>query len=507
MDERFEIVVIGTGFAGIGMGVRLRAMGITNFAILEREQSVGGTWRDNHYPGAACDVQSHLYSFSFAPNPRWSRSYAEQPEILEYLNEVTDRYDVRQHIRFGCRVVALEWNERRCEWRVDCEDGRSFTCKAVVMGNGGLSQPSIPEIPGQAEFKGPTFHTARWDKSFDLRGKRVAVIGTGASAIQVVPAIAPKVAELKLFQRTPPWVMPRGDRAISEGEQRMFAALPFTQRLARSRLLWLSESRVLAFVVRPKLMEYARKEALAFIRQQVRDPELRRKITPNYSFGCKRVLLSDDYYPALQRDNVEVVTDGIERIDAHGVVTRDGVSRPVDAIVYATGFHVNDRSNVPFDVRGRGGCELRELWRDGAEAYLGVSVSGFPNLFLIAGPNTGLGHSSMVLMIESAIEYIAGALIAMRERNLATLDVSRTVQEAFNRKLHARLSTTIWATGGCKSWYQTEAGKITALWPGTTGRYRRMTEHFDLAKYDVTLPTVQPVSPAELSHSDVITTL
>jgi cation diffusion facilitator CzcD-associated flavoprotein CzcO len=504
MDTNHEILVIGTGFAGIGMGVRLRQMGITDFAILEQADAVGGTWRDNHYPGAACDVQSLLYSFSFEQNPRWSRMFAEQREILAYLNHVTDAYGVRPHIRFGCQVVRAEWNDRRGIWRVDLSDGRSFTGKVLIAGSGGLSRPALPAISGQDTYTGATFHTARWDHGFDLTGKTIAVIGTGASAIQVVPAIASKVAALKLFQRTPPWIMPKPDREIGPKEQRMFAAMPLTLQMARSKIYWQLESRLIGFVARPKLMEYAKRDALAYLHEQVRDPGLRAKLTPNYAFGCKRILMSNDYFSTLCRDNVEVVTEGIERLDSSSVITRDGVSRPVDAVVYATGFQVGDFSAAPFDIYGSGGRDLREEWRDGAEAYLGASIAGYPNLFLIAGPNTGLGHTSMVVMIEAHIQYVASALQAMREQGIASVDVKREVQTGYNRRLHEKLATTIWATGGCKSWYQTSAGKIVALWPGSTYTFRKRTEQFEVAKYEVTMPAPAELVPVEATSGEVV---
>jgi cation diffusion facilitator CzcD-associated flavoprotein CzcO len=504
MDTTQEILIIGTGFAGIGMGVKLRALGITDFTILEQADGVGGTWRDNHYPGAACDVESLLYSFSFEQNPRWSRMFAEQREILAYLNHVTDKYGVRPHIRFGCRVESASWNDRRGLWRVALTDGRSFSAKVLVVASGGLSRPALPEIAGQSEFRGPQFHTARWDHGFDFAGKRVAVIGTGASAIQVVPAIAPKVKELKLFQRTPPWIMPKPDRAFSRFEQRMFETLPFTQQLARDAIYWRLEGRVLGFVARPRLMEYAKRDAVEYLRKQVSDPELRAKLTPDYAFGCKRVLISNDYYPALQRENVEVVTTGIERLSAHSIVSRDGVERPLDAVIYATGFQVGDFSAAPFEIRGRDGLDLHESWRDGAEAYLGASVAGFPNMFIVTGPNTGLGHTSMVVMIEAHLQYISSAIQAIREHKLASVDVKREVQDRFNRKLHARMAKTIWTTGGCKSWYQTSAGKVVALWPGSTYDFRKRTAQFDLAKYDTTVSVPQPAHETELPQGEVL---
>jgi cation diffusion facilitator CzcD-associated flavoprotein CzcO len=497
MDTHHEILVIGTGFAGLGMGVKLREMGITDFVILESADRIGGTWRDNHYPGAACDVQSLLYSFSFMQNPHWSRMFAEQGEILAYLNRVADTYQLRPHIRFGCHVVRAAWNDRRAIWRIDLSDGRSFTAKVVVAGTGGLSRPAVPTFARQDTYRGVSFHTARWNHDFDLTGKRVAVIGTGASAIQVVPAIAPKVGSLKLFQRTPPWIMPKPDREIGPAEQKLYEKLPLALSAARSKIYLQLESRLLGFVAQPNLMEYAKKDALAYLRQEVADPVLRAKLTPNYAFGCKRVLMSNDYFSALQRPNVEVVIEGIERFDEHGVITRDGTSRPVDAIVYATGFQVGDHSQAPFDIFGSNGRDLREEWKNGAEAYLGASIAGFPNLFIITGPNTGLGHTSMVLMIEAHIQYIASAIAAMREHGLESVDVKRSVQDGFNRRLHAKLSRTIWAVGGCKSWYQTASGKNVALWPGSTYAFRKQTERFDLAKYEVTRPAPAELVPVE----------
>ncbi len=486
MDRNHEILVIGTGFAGIGMGVRLRAMGITDFIILEQADAVGGTWRDNHYPGAACDVQSLLYSFSFMQNPRWSRMFAEQQEILGYLNDVADHYGVRPHIRFGCQVVRAEWSEQAARWNLTLSDGRSFSGKVLILGTGGLSRPALPAIPGQDTYQGRAFHTARWPRDFDLTGKTVAVIGTGASAIQVVPAIAPKAAALTLFQRTPAWVLPKPDRALSALERQLFAALPFTQRLVRSKINWQLEARLFGFVS-PRIRHFVQQQALAYLQEQVPDPALRAKLTPNYSIGCKRILMSNDYYAALTRSNVEVVTTAVERLDAHAVVTSDGVARAADAVVYATGFQVGDFSQAPFAIYGAGGRDLRQQWSDGAEAYLGTSVAGFPNMFVITGPNTGLGHSSMVLMIEAHIQYIAGALAVMRAQGVASLDVKRSAQDAYNRQLHAKLGRTVWATGGCKSWYQTSSGKIVALWPGSTYAFRKQTRRFDVSNYHVTI--------------------
>lgn len=500
--DRTEIVIIGTGFAGLGLGVKLRELGIEDFVILEQANGVGGTWRANTYPGAACDVQSHLYSFSFEPNPRWSRMFAEQGEILEYLEHVADKYDIRRHIKFGCSVVSATWNDRRAVWTVTLADGRSLTCKALVAGTGGLSRPALPSIPGKEHFRGDMFHTAEWRHDVDLSDKRVAIIGTGASAIQVLPALAGKVKSIKLFQRTPPWIMPKPDRAISALEKKLFETVPASQQLFRTAIYWMLESRVLGFVVRPAVMEQAKKLALRYLNAQVRDPVLRAKLTPDYAVGCKRVLMSNDYFEALQRDDVELVTDGIAELRERSIATRDGKDHEVDVVVFATGFQVGDFLAAPFEICGRNGLDLNDAWRNGAEAYLGTSIAGFPNFFTISGPNTGLGHTSMVFMIEAQIQYISDCLRTMREQKLAAVDVKKEVQDRFNRKLHARMAKTIWATGGCKSWYQNSAGKNTALWPGSTIDFRKRTARFDATKYEIleAAPALETAPQSELAQ-------
>ena len=486
MNRTYEVAIIGTGFSGIGMAVRLRAMGVTDFIVLEQADGLGGTWRANDYPGSACDVPSHLYSFSFEPSPHWTRSFAPQREILAYLSHVADKYGVTPHIRFGRRVTRAAWDQHRSVWRLSLGDESSVSARVVIAGTGALSRPAQPDIAGSARFRGPAFHTAGWDHSFDYDGKTVAVIGTGASAIQVVPALAPRVKALKLFQRTPPWILPKADRAITPFERKLFARVPLVQRLLRALLFWMFETRVLAFAVRTELMLFPRTVARRYLKRRVLDGALRAKLTPSYELGCKRVLLSDDYFEALQRDNVELITDPIAEIREHSIATQDGAERQVDALVFATGFQVGDLAAPPFEVRGLDGLDLAQLWRSGPEAYLGTAVAGFPNLFFIVGPNSLLGHNSMVHIIESHIQYIADCIEIMRKRGLETVRVKQQVQDRFNHWVQKRMLGTIWARGGCANRYQTSAGKHVAIWPGSTVAFRHRTARFDLANYEVT---------------------
>jgi cation diffusion facilitator CzcD-associated flavoprotein CzcO len=482
--ETTQVLIIGTGFSGLGMGIRLKQAGLHDFAILEQAGSVGGTWRDNHYPGAACDVPSYLYSFSFEPNPSWSRSFGEQAEILAYLNHCADKYGLRPHLRFHTEIARAAWDERKSVWDVETKDGRTFRAKAIVSGCGGLSKPAYPDIPGLASFEGKTFHSARWDHSFPLEGKRVGVLGTGASAIQIVPAVAPKVGKLEVFQRTPPWIVPKLDVAIPEGMKKAFRRAPGLQQVTRAAIYWALEWRAYAFTVRPGLMKRAEPQALAYLASRVKDPVLRAKLTPSYTMGCKRILLSNEYYEALQRENVELVTDGIDRVTPEGVRTKDGKTHALDVLVCATGFQAAD-AVAPFEIRGRDGRELSEEWRGGAEAYLGTTVTGFPNLFLLMGPNTGLGHNSMVFIIESQIQYALDAILTMNAKKLASVEVRPQAQRVYNERLQARLAKTVWNTGGCKAWYTTRDGKNTTLWPGFTFEYRYRTRRFDPAQYDL----------------------
>ncbi|MBW4720683.1 NAD(P)/FAD-dependent oxidoreductase [Saccharothrix sp. SC076] len=486
MHRKVEVLVIGAGFAGLGMAIELLRVGRRDFVVLEKAGDLGGTWRDNSYPGCACDVPSHLYSYSFEPNPRWTRVFATQPEIRDYLARVADKHRLRDHIRFRTEVSGARWDEDAKVWHVDTSRGDTYTAKAVVAGVGALHIPNIPELPGVDRFRGKAFHSARWDHSYDLRGKKVAVIGTGASAIQFVPRIADDVARLTVFQRTPPWVMPKADRAITTWEQKLFHALPGTQRAYRNLVYWTRESSALGFAVNPKIMELAQGIARRHMRAQVPDPELRAKLLPDYTMGCKRVLISNDYYPALMKPNVDLNTAGIAEVTAHGIVDGAGVTHEVDAIIHGTGFHVVDGYDH-LDFRGRGGVDLAGRWREqGIETYYGITVSGFPNLFFLLGPNTGLGHNSVVFMIESQIRYVRQCLELLDRHDADEIDVRPDVQARFNRRLQRKLGRGVWTEGGCKSWYLDARGVNRTVWPGFTWRYWMRTRKVRAEDYALT---------------------
>ncbi|MGE5183310.1 MAG: flavin-containing monooxygenase [Acidobacteriota bacterium] len=477
-----DAVIVGAGFSGIAAGIELLRSGIEDFVILEKAARVGGTWRENTYPGAACDIPSHLYSYSFEPNPRWSRAYGKQAEILAYLEHVTDKYGLRRHLRFGQHVESARFDEATGTWRIATAAGDRYVARALLLGNGALHLPQLPQIKGLETFRGTTFHSARWNHDYDLAGKRVAVIGTGASAIQFVPEIAPKVKQLHLFQRTPPWIVPKRDRVMSVPEKWLLEHVPGAHWLRRTGLYWLMESRVVGFAYAPKLLEYGEKLVSRWLAKQVPDPALRAKLTPSYRLGCKRVLISNDYYPALQRPNVELVTDAITEVTATGVRTADGQAREVDAIICGTGFRVSEYLSS-IEIVGRHGVELNREWKKSLRNYLGITVSGFPNLFLLMGPNTGLGHNSMIFMIEAQARYAARAIETLRERDLAFLDVKPEAEAAFRSELARRMKDTVWMTG-CTSWYQTPDGEVF-LWPAATVDYWWKTRTLALADYEL----------------------
>ncbi len=475
-------VIVGAGFSGLAAGVYLKRAGIQDFVILEKADKVGGTWRENTYPGAACDVPSHLYSYSFEPNPSWSRAYGGQAEILAYLEHVADKYALRPHLKFGQHVDNARFDEATGTWHLTTAAGEKLEARTLLLGNGALHIPALPDIPGLGTFRGTTFHSAKWDHSYDLRGKRVAVIGTGASAIQFVPEIAPKVAHLDVYQRTAPWVVPKRDREISAAEQWLFEHVPRAHWLRRTGLYWLMESRVVGFAFAPKVNEVLEKVARYYVKRAVPDEALRAKLTPTYRFGCKRVLISNDWYPALQRDNVDVITERIDAITERGVRTADGAVREVDALILGTGFRVSEYLSS-IEIRGRGGIELNDEWRTSLRNYLGITVSGFPNLFLLMGPNTGLGHNSMIFMIEAQARYAANAIRELRDGNLAYIDVRPSMEHAFREELARKMKNTVWMTG-CSSWYQTPSGEVF-LWPGATFDYWWRTRTVDLGAYEL----------------------
>jgi cation diffusion facilitator CzcD-associated flavoprotein CzcO len=496
-----KIAIIGTGFSGLGMAIRLKQAGIEDFVLLERADDVGGTWRDNTYPGCQCDVPSHLYSFSFARNPNWSRTYSRQPEIWDYLREVTRRFGIAPHIRFDHEVTNAEWDEDARRWRIETSQGE-VVAQVLVSGVGGLSEPSRPSIPGLEHFEGAVFHSAAWDHDHDLAGERVAVIGTGASAIQIVPRIVKRVGRLHVFQRTPPWILPHTDRPVTPAERRLFRRLPALQYALRAGIYAAREWLVLGLTVNRRFMLPLERLARAHLRRQISDPELRAKLTPRYRLGCKRILIANNYYPALTRPHVELVTDGIREIRSRSIVTSDGAEREVDAIVLATGFHVTDMPAAAH-TRGRDGRTLEEAWGGSPQAYLGTTIAGFPNLFMLLGPNTGLGHNSVVVMIESQLAYVMDCLRAMDERGLETVEVRPEVQAAFNREIQAKMRGSVWTAGGCASWYLDGNGRNTTLWPGFTWRFRQRTRRFALADYLVRAS--EPARPTVLATERSLT--
>jgi len=479
--RQVDTLIIGSGFAGLGAAVKLSRAG-KEFLVLERASEVGGTWRDNTYPGAACDVPSNLYSYSFALNPGWTRSFSPQPEIQAYIRSVADRYDVRKHTVFGCDVQSARWNTGTHRWDVSTTRGQ-FSAKVVVSAVGALCEPSLPDIEGITDFEGEIFHSARWNHDADLAGKRVAVIGTGASAIQIVPAIAGTVGRLDVYQRTAPWILPRFDREYTGPEKFAFRHVPGFQRLSRALQYTARETQVVGLAKAPVFMKPLELAARFQIRRQIRDKELRRKVTPDYAIGCKRMLISNNYYPALDRPNVDLVTDGIARITPHGIVTKDGTEREVDAIVVATGFHVTDSPTFA-GIFGKDGRSLAEVFDEtGMQGYKGSAVAGFPNMFFLVGPNTGLGHTSMVYMIESQLAYVVDAIRTIDRNRIGTVEVREDVQDEYNRQLQHALRSSVWNNGGCASWYLDKHGNNTTLWPGFTFEFRRQTRKFDLEAY------------------------
>ena len=476
------IVIIGSGFAGLCMAIQLKQAGYHDFVILEKNDDLGGTWRDNKYPGCACDVPSHMYSYSFELNPGWSRMFAPQEEIWAYMRRCVDKYGVAAHIHYGCEVERLEWDDSARRWHVHITSGELYTTRAIVSGIGALHVPSVPEIPGAGRFAGSAFHSAQWDASCNLAGKRVAAVGTGASAIQFVPQIAKEADQVYVFQRTPPWIHPRPDFEIPPAVRTMFAAAPPTMRAFRDGIYWLLETRAVGFAVHPKLMAPLQRMAERHIERQIDDPALRAKVTPDYMVGCKRLLLSSDYYPALTRPNVDLVTDHIAEITETGLVCADGSAYDVDVIIYGTGFKTVE-AVAEMNVAGRDGVKLQDIWRGGMEAYHGITVAGFPNFFMLLGPNTGLGHNSVVFMIESQVQHVMSCLRLIATQKADTIEVRPAALRRFNDGIQRRLRRAVWSQGGCKSWYLDDEGVNRALWPGFSFEYWARTRRARRADY------------------------
>ncbi|HEY6652631.1 MAG TPA: alpha/beta hydrolase fold domain-containing protein [Solirubrobacterales bacterium] len=476
-----SVAIIGAGFGGIGLGMTLKRAGIGSFTIFEKADGIGGVWRDNTYPGAACDVPSHLYSFSFEPNPDWTRVYSPQPEILDYLERCVEKYGMAPNLRLGTEVTRAQFDERSGHWRIETNGGETVEADVLVSACGQLSRPALSRIEGAERFEGPIFHTARWDRDVELDGKHVAVIGTGASTIQVVPAIAPRVGRLDVYQRSAPYVMPKKDRPYRPWERRLFRRFP-PARWARRFWQWL------AFEIFVSAFNQFRPVARLGIRiherhldEQVSDPALKEVLRPDHVLGCKRVLISGDYYETLERPNVELVTEGVRELTKRGVIAEDGVERQADVIVLSTGFE-STRFLAPMEIRGREGVELNEAWREGANAYLGMTVAGFPNLFIMYGPNTNLGSGSIIFQLESQMSYILDAVRKLQSRG-GWLSVRPEVQASFDREIQKRLSTSVWQTG-CSNWYLDDHGRNTNNWPGFTLEYRRRTRRLDLEDYE-----------------------
>ncbi|PVZ72091.1 flavin-containing monooxygenase [Pelagibaculum spongiae] len=480
-----KIIIIGSGFAGIGMAIRLKQSGINQFILLEKASSVGGTWRDNHYPGAACDVQSHLYSFSFEAKPDWSHMFGKQSEILSYIEHCVEKYQLAPHLRFGCEISGAEYDQANGLWNIQTKDGQLFSANEIISASGGLSQPTLPNILGIEKYQKESFHSSRWNHNFSVENKTISVIGTGASAIQFVPELLKQGAKVKLFQRTPPWILPKPDRKIGKFEQNIYKKLPILQNIFRQSIFWKLEARATGMVNFPWILKIGQKLAKRHLKKIVKDPVLCEKLTPNYTIGCKRILLSNNYLQAMQHPNLELITDAVTEITEQGVSTANA-EHSCDAIIYGTGFSAAENC-IPFPVTGKNQQTLSDYWKsiNGAEAYKGISVNGFPNWSFIVGPNTLLGHSSIILMIEPQVEHILRLIKERRIRNLKSIEVSESAQQEWNKIIRKRSEKTVWQSGGCQSWYLTKDGKNTTLWPGFTFEFKKALLANDISNYQL----------------------
>ena len=476
-----RIGIVGSGFSGLCAAIRLQQAGFGDITLYERAADLGGTWRDNTYPGCACDIPSNLYSFSFEPNPEWTRMYPQQAEIRAYLERVAAKHGLRERIRFGKQLAEAAWDDEGAHWRLRFLDGSSAEAEVLIGAIGPLSRPRMPELAGIESFGGAAFHSSQWRHDLDLAGKRIAVIGTGASAIQFVPKIAPQAARVHVYQRTPPWVLPLRDRPFEAWERRLYRALPLAQRLLRWTIYLRQELLVRAFLGGAAMQRQFREVGLHFLGRQVPDAALRAKLAPDYAPGCKRLLISNTWYPALQRPNVELLAEGVAKLEGKHVVGESGGTREVDVVIFATGF-ITTEFVSPMKITGRNGADLAAVWKAGAATHLGISVAGLPNFYLLAGPNTALGHNSLVFMIEAQVNYVVGALRRMRRARLRTMEVRPEVQARSYADVQQRMKKTVWASG-CRSWYMTADGRNDTLWPGSTLDYWRRTLRFDARNY------------------------
>jgi cation diffusion facilitator CzcD-associated flavoprotein CzcO len=493
-QTHFEIAIAGAGFSGLGMAIALKEAGYEDFVVLERADDLGGTWRDNTYPGCACDIPSVLYSWTEDQNARWTRAFAGQQEIWDYMRDVVERKGIGPHLRFGTEVLAMRWLEERACWEAETTAG-TITADVAISAVGALADPAIPKLPGLKSFPGKVFHSARWDHDHDLRGREVAVVGTGASAIQFVPEIQPDVRRLHLFQRTPPWVLPRANPRIPARLQRRFARSPRLLNAVRGAVFSLFESFHVMFS-HPRLARVVEHRARRHIARQVPDPALRERVTPRYRLGCKRILGSDDWYPAISAPNVDVVSSGIREVTPQGIVDSQGALHPVDTIIFGTGFQVTDPP-ISHRVTGPDGQTLAERWQGSPKAHLGLAVAGFPNFFLLLGPNTGLGHNSVLLMIEAQVRYLMQALAYRRGHGRALLEPLPEAVARFTAEVDEGTKGSVWTAGGCVSWYLDSTGRNSTLWPASVRAYQRRLARFDPGDYRVTLPAGEPLAAPE----------
>jgi cation diffusion facilitator CzcD-associated flavoprotein CzcO len=475
-----ELAIVGAGFGGLGMAIRLKQEGIEDFVVLERGADVGGTWWTNSYPGCQCDIPSNLYSFSFARHD-WDRAYPMRDQILDYLRGCARRFDVLRHTRLECELLGATWLAVEQRWELETSGG-PLAARVLVAAPGLLSEPWSPALPGLERFEGNAFHTARWDHGDDLSGKRVALLGSGASAVQVVPNIQPRLAKLHLFQRTPPWVVPHMDHPVRPRLRELYRRVPALQGLSRALIYTLRESFVPGITRDQRALKLQKTLARLHLRRQVPDPELRRRLTPDYEIFCKRIILSSDWYPAIQAPNVDIVSSGVREVREHSIVDNEGIEREIDTLIFATGFRPAELP-IAERIRGREERSLAHVWAGSPQAYLGTTVSGFPNLLLLYGPNLNLGHSSIVYMLESQTNYALDALRTMRTRGAAEFEVHAEAQDAYNEEIQERLGRTVWNNGGCRSWYFDRNGRNAIQWPGFSFEYRRRTRRFDAAAY------------------------
>ncbi len=488
MGKKPSVAVIGAGLGGLCAGIKLKEAGFEDLVILEKAERVGGTWAANTYPGCACDTPVALYQFSFAPSLRWSHLFPRHQEVQKYAEDLADDFKLRPHIRLGDEAVSATWDEGRAQWHIKTRGGKTYQVSTIVSALGQLNRPTIPAIEGGDSFVGPSWHSARWNHAVSLKGKRVGVVGSAASAVQLIPEVAKEAAHLTIFQRTPNWLLPRLDRPITEEEKALMMTAPHVAGLGRD-LIYQNADHLFwqAFAWTKEGRAAYTRVALNHLDEQVADEALRKKLTPDYPIGCKRILFADDFYPTLTRPNVSLVTDPITRITAKGIETKGGENHPLDVIIYATGFETTGWE-WSMHVAGRAGTRLHDVWAKGPEAYLGITAAGFPNLFMLYGPNTNLGHNTITFMLERQVEYAVKALQAMEAKNLAAIEVKKTVQDRFNRDLQAALAKTTWADPHCHSWYKTADGRITQNWSSHTRDYAKATATVNLDDYATHLP-------------------